>query len=63
LFDASDPLAIDRHQLDQVKDIDAYDVIPFRNNLIMVGKDGIYQFDYTSRRDLRQISVMPVQRQ
>ncbi len=63
LFDAADPLAIDRHQLDHVKDIDAYDVIPFRNNLIMVGKDGIYQFDYTSRRALRQISVMPVRRQ
>jgi len=29
-------------------DFDTYDVIPFNNNLIMVGTtDGIYQFDYS----------------
>ncbi len=62
LFNAQDPLAIDRNLLAQVRDIDAYDVIPYRNNLIMVGKDGLYQFDYSTRRELRQLSVLPVQR-
>jgi hypothetical protein len=62
LFNAQDPLAIDRNLLAQVRNVDAYDVIPYRNNLIMVGKDGLYQFDYSTRRELRQLSVLPVQR-
>lgn len=44
------------------QDIHAYDVIPYNNNLLMVGQDGLFQYAYDCVNDLRLISVVPIQR-
>lgn len=64
-FDASS--ATDIKQLEHLTGMNAYDVIPLgryagMETLLMVGKDGLYQFDYSNPRRLRQISVLPVKR-
>jgi len=41
-------------------DINAYDVIPLGNSLLMIGKDGFYQYDYTNLTDIKQISSIKV---
>jgi hypothetical protein len=41
-------------------DMHAYDVIPFNQNLIMIGRDGLYQFDYSDIADIRLRSKIPV---
>lgn len=61
-FNASDPLNIDKNLLQYIKDLDAYDVIPLNKSLLLIGKDGFYQFDYSNPRNLRLLSKIPVQR-
>lgn len=56
------PAADQVNLVHHLKGFDAYDVIPNRPNLILVGKNGLYQFDY-STPNLRQISLIPVESQ
>lgn len=59
-FDASDVYQIGASQLAHYKDIHAVDVIPFDNILMMIGEDGIFQFDYRNPKDLRLLSKIPI---
>ena len=53
----------DIKQLQHLNNMDAYDVIPLSNkSLLMIGKDGLYQFDTSNPGQLRQLSVIPVKR-
>lgn len=59
-FDAKDPLTIDKNQLSHFQNINAYDVIPIRGTLMMIGQDGLYQYDYKDPKNLKLLSVLPV---
>jgi hypothetical protein len=54
VFDLSDPVNI--RQMDDLADIDnvnireTYDVIPLGGLLVLIAKEGLYQFDYTGSR-------------
>ncbi|WP_273216118.1 LVIVD repeat-containing protein [Runella zeae] len=53
----------DVKQMQHLTGMDAYDVIPLANKtLMMVGKDGLYQFDISNPSSLRQLSKIPVKR-
>lgn len=41
--------------------VDAYDVIPLAKTLMLVGKDGLYQYDYSNSTNLRQLSKIAAQ--
>jgi hypothetical protein len=60
IYIAADPLAIDDHKIAQYKDIQAFDVIPLGEVLIMIGTDGLYQYDYSDPRNIRELSVIPI---
>lgn len=58
-FDASSASNITLQQ--HIEKIDAFDVIPLGGkHLLMVGKDGLYQYDATNPKDMKQLSVIPV---
>jgi len=57
-FDATNDLDI--KQLQHFKDMDAYDVIPFNNILMLIGKDGLYQYDYSNPNNLKLLSKIGV---
>ena len=65
VFDISDPLNI--KQKDDLADIDevniraAYDVIPMNGLLILVAKEGLFQFDYTGER-LKFVSKIEIKK-
>jgi hypothetical protein len=59
-FDVKDALSIDKNQLSHFDNIDAYDVIPLKGTLMMIGKDGLYQYDYSKAKSLKLLSVIPV---
>ena len=56
IYDATDHLKISDNQLAHYKNINTYDVIPYQNVAIMTGRDGIYQYDYSNLKDIRQLS-------
>jgi hypothetical protein len=61
-FDMRDAMNIDRNLMDYIEELNAYDVIPLEKSLLMIGKDGFYQFDTSNPRQLRQLSRIPVSR-
>ncbi|MCB0501731.1 MAG: hypothetical protein KDD32_03550 [Bacteroidetes bacterium] len=58
VYDNSDYM--DLKLLQHYTGIHAYDVIPYYGNLLMIGSDGFYQYDYSNLSDIHQISYIPV---
>ncbi len=63
VFDASDPEKLDNNRIDYKKGLSTYDVIALPNgNLLVIGSDGFYQYDYTNPKNLKEISKISVER-
>lgn len=60
IFNASDVNTITNNQIKHYTDMHSYDVIPFNDNLIMIGRDGLYQYDYTSLENIQLLSHLPI---
>jgi hypothetical protein len=60
-FDASDIHNIDKNMVAHYKNINATDVIPLNNILIMIGEDGLFQYDYSNPKDIKLLSTIAVQ--
>lgn len=55
IYDASDPLTISDHNLYTYAGINTFDVIPIGKILVLIGKNGLYQYDYS---DISKISLL-----
>lgn len=60
VFDVSNAMEIDKNMISHIEDIDAYDVISLGTNLLLIGKDGFYQYNASDPRKLRLLSKIPV---
>lgn len=60
LFDASNAAAL--KQLKQISVQEPYDVIATNDHLMVVSKDGLYQYDYSNTNDIRQLSFYAIKR-
>lgn len=60
IYNASDPLAIDDNMIANFPDIQAYDVIPINGVLILIGDDGIYQYDYDDIENIELLSTIVI---
>lgn len=60
VFDASDKYEIADHQLAHFKNMDAFDVISMGKNLLVIGKDGFYQYDASDPKNIRFLSKLAV---
>jgi hypothetical protein len=60
MYNAADPsnIALTKH----VTGLETYDAIAWNNNLIVVAKDGLYQYDYSNTATLVQKSKLSVNR-
>jgi hypothetical protein len=61
IYNAADPYMIDQHKIAQYPDMNAWDVIPLGNILIMIGSDGLSQYDYSNLQDIKLLSVIPIE--
>jgi hypothetical protein len=61
-FDVSDPNKISQRLQDHITGFGAYDVIvlPPGDLVMVIGEDGLYQYDASDRSDLKRISVIAV---
>lgn len=62
VYDLTDPLSLIKREVFSMKGIHAFDVIPYRGVLMLIGLDGLYQFDYSNPADIRQLSMLQVYR-
>jgi len=60
VYDATDPMSIHMHQLAHFTDIKTYDVIPYNGLLMLIGANGLYQYDYSDLDSLKLLSHIPV---
>jgi hypothetical protein len=59
-FDATDIAKVNNNLLAHYQNINARDVIPFNKVLMMIGDDGIFQYDYSNTADIRLLSQINV---
>ncbi|HTE33685.1 MAG TPA: hypothetical protein VK666_25065 [Chryseolinea sp.] len=59
-YDASDINAIASNMLAHYENINAMDVIPNNDVLIMIGNDGIFQYDYADPADIKLLSQISI---
>ena len=60
IYDKSDPMAIITNQLAHYPDFNTFDVIPLNGILMLIGEDGIYQYDYSDPQEIVQISHITI---
>ncbi|GAB4004614.1 hypothetical protein GCM10028808_02590 [Spirosoma migulaei] len=60
VFDASNPLDLKARQT--FANVNAFDVIPMSKTLLTIGKDGLYQYDYSNPTNLRLLSKIDASR-
>jgi hypothetical protein len=60
VYDAKDPFRITANKIADFPDIHAFDVIPVNGILLMIGLDGLYQYDYSELTDIIELSFIPV---
>ncbi|UII20586.1 LVIVD repeat-containing protein [Fulvivirga ligni] len=60
IFNAEDPLTIGSNMIEHYKDIQAFDIIPFNNVAMMIGEDGLYQYDYSNMDDIKFLSKIQI---
>lgn len=56
VFDAADPKTITSHLIYTYSGINTFDVIPVGDLLILIGSDGLYQYDYSNVQNIRLLS-------
>jgi hypothetical protein len=56
IYDASNPKTISSHLIYTYSNIKAYDVIPIGNVLILIGDNGLYQYDYSNIQNISLLS-------
>lgn len=61
VFDVTDPLQVDQNQLSHFSSINAFDVIPYNDLLILVGTQGVVQYDYSDVQQIVELSTISIQ--
>lgn len=59
-FNASDPMTIGDNLLAHFPGINAFDVIPHNNVLMLISSEGVYQYDYSDLQNIVQLSFIPI---
>ncbi len=61
VYNAANVLNISNNQVAHFRNIQAFDVIPYGNKkLMMIGQNGLYQYDYTNLENISLLSVITV---
>ena len=59
-FNVKDVMAIDKNQLEFLQNMKSVDLIPGPKSLIVIGPDGVCQYDYSTPSKLRKLSCIQV---
>jgi hypothetical protein len=60
IFDTEDIMNISENQIAEFPSIQAFDVIPVNDLLMLIGEDGLYQYDYSDLENIRLISSISI---
>ncbi len=60
IYNAADVNAIDAHSIVNYSGMDALDIIPFNKVAMMIGKNGLYQYDYSDLKNIKLLSKLDI---
>jgi hypothetical protein len=60
IYDASDPKTLGNKLIYTYANINAYDVIPIGDILVMIGDDGLYQYNYSNIQNISLLSKIEI---
>ncbi|MCP4553196.1 MAG: hypothetical protein GY834_14420 [Bacteroidetes bacterium] len=60
IYNVSDPLTVDENQIAHYPEIFGYDVIPLNGNLLLIGEDGFYQYNYDDVENIQLLSKIEI---
>ncbi len=60
VYNATNPLAIASNKIAHFKDMDTFDVIPLGDVLMLIGHDGLFQYDYSDPTDIKLLSHIKI---
>jgi hypothetical protein len=60
VYDATNPRLISANLIYTYPNIDAFDVIPIGNVLVLIGDNGLYQYDYSNVKNINLLSTISV---
>lgn len=60
VYDAANPRLLSGNLIYSYPGIQAFDVIPIGNVLVMIGGDGLYQYSYSDVKNITLLSTIPV---
>jgi hypothetical protein len=60
IHNAANPLEIAANQLTAYPNNHAFDVIPLGSVLVMIGVDGLFQYDYSDLNNIRELSHIDI---
>ena len=63
VFDATIPEVAGVRPIKQFSSIHGFDVIPFNGTLMLIGNDGLYQYDYSDISDIKELSAIKIEKQ
>jgi hypothetical protein len=63
IYKATDKQNIDKNLIRHYRNIDAYDVIPYQGVLMLIGKSGIVQYDYSDLSNIIRLSHLRLEPQ
>jgi len=62
VFDATNPVLVGTKQIKHFTAIHGFDVIPYKGTLMLIGKDGLYQYDYSDINNIKELSSIKVEK-
>ncbi|MCL2727596.1 MAG: hypothetical protein FWD56_04350 [Bacteroidales bacterium] len=60
IFDATIPVLVGTKPIKQFTSIHGFDVIPYKGTLMLIGDDGLYQYDYSDINNIKELSSIKV---
>lgn len=60
IYNAADPQKIMSNVLGHYKGMQGFDVIPANNILMMIAEDGLYQYDYSDLKNIKELSKLSI---
>jgi hypothetical protein len=60
LFEVNSLYTIDQDIINHFTGMHAFDVIPYHNTLLLIGDDGLYQYDYSDLHNVNLLSSLPI---
>lgn len=63
VYDAKDKAKIATNMKAHYKDMQAFDIIPFNHVAMMIGEDGLFQYDYSNLQDIKLLSKIEIKKE